>query len=218
MNLLGRGVYSFKEAADLTNLKPSRVREWFTDRSEGQSASIFKSDFDGQTSERLISFLDLIDVFIAGRLRSQGLSLQALRRNYKAIQDALGINHAFSQKKLLTDGKRLFIVGLDGKDREEVVDVLTKQKAFPKIILPFLKKLDFDPESHLATRWRISPGVVINPQICFGQPIVEGCGIPTNILAKAMKANKDVNRVAHWYGVSASHVTIASHFEARRAA
>lgn len=217
MVLLGRGVYSFQEAAVLTHMKRARIREWFQQRPTSGKDSLFKSDFDGLTSEPLISFLDLVDVFIAGQLRDQGISLQTLRRVYQTLQHDFGVQHAFSRSELLTDGKRVFLAGLDSKARDEVIEVLTKQRAFPKIILPFLKKLDFDATSRLAMKWHIASGVVLNPQICFGQPIVEASGIPTTLLAKTMRANGNAKLVADWFGVTPQQVNLASQFEARRA-
>lgn len=45
---------------------------------------------------------------------------------------------------------------------------------FPDIIEPFLKQLDYDPDTHLARRWHIADGVVLNPGILLGKPVVEG--------------------------------------------
>jgi uncharacterized protein (DUF433 family) len=212
-------VYSYGEAASLTGLKKARVREWFTARPSTKSGAIFRSDFDGETSQPVISFLDLVDVFIAGQLRDQGIPLQTLRRIYGTLQQDLNAEHAFGRRELLTDGKDVFYAGLDSEGRKEVVNVLSRQKAFPRIILPFLRTLDFDNSSLLATRWNIANGVVLNPAICFGQPIVEEKGIPTEIIARAVRANRNDRRsVADWYGMTIEQVHAACRFEQSRAA
>ncbi|MEI8379345.1 MAG: DUF433 domain-containing protein [Planctomycetota bacterium] len=219
MILIGRGVYSYSDAASLTQLKSARIREWFASRSEAKLGAIFQSDFTGQTEHPLISFLDLVDVFIAGQLRNSGMSLQTLRRIYRTLQQDYGVEHPFGRRELLTDGTKIFFAGLDSRGCKEVVDVLTKKKAFPTIILPFLKRLTFDPSSRLATKWQISKGVVVNPVICFGQPVLESKGIPTNIIARSSKANGgDLRTVADWYDMPVSQVKLALEFEARRAA
>lgn len=218
MMLMGHGVYSFREASWLTGLKTARVREWFTSHQSVNHDSIFESDFAGKTSQQLISFLDLVDVFVAGQMREHGVSLQTLRRVYKTLEHDQGLVHPFSRRELLTDGRRVFVAGLDEQGREEVFDALTRQKAFPNIILPFLKKLDFDSTSSLARRWRIARGIVVDPTICFGQPVVEAKGIPTRIIANAMEANEeDASIVADWYGMSVAQVKSAYEFEHRLA-
>ncbi len=218
MSLLGLGAYTFGDAAQLTGLKRRRVREWFRAHPEKSVSAVFRRDFEDETSEELLSFLDLVDVFVAGQLRQSGLALQTLRRVYQTLQQDFGVEHAFSRRELLTDGKQVFLSGLDRHGRNEVVEVLTRQKAFPKIILPFLKRLEFDGETNMAMRWRIAEGVVLDPQICFGKPIVTSSGIPTYVLAQAMKVNQDAELVANWYGVTPRDVAAAIAFETRRAA
>jgi hypothetical protein len=58
--ILGHGIYSLPEAARLTRLRSSRVREWFTGRSGLARKAVFESDYDSVGGDRAISFLDLI--------------------------------------------------------------------------------------------------------------------------------------------------------------
>ena len=90
---------------------------------------------------------------------------------------------------------------------------------FSQIILPMLKAIDYDKVKLLAKRWKIAKSIVIDPQICFGSPVVESVGIPTSILAKALKANSgNTEAVADWYGVDQSAVLAAAEFEGKLAA
>lgn len=212
--LLGRGVYSYREAATLTGLKHGRVREWFSPSSERQAGAVFRSDFAGETSQPLISFLDLVDVFVAGQLRDRGLSLQTLRKMFLKLQSVLGDSHPFGRRELMFGNGELFYKGIDGSGKEEIVEVLTGQKTFVKIIRPFLKTLSFDTNSQRATTWHIAKDVVVNPEICFGQPVIEAKGMPTNIVATAVKANQNnMDAVASWYGLTIKQVKSACRFE-----
>jgi uncharacterized protein (DUF433 family) len=218
--VLGKGVYSFSEAARLTQLRPKRVREWFRGRSATKSRNpVFKSDFEPVAGEFAISFLDLVDVYVAGQLREHGVSLQTIRRVYDRLADELKTEHPFCRKELLSDGKVVLTRGLDAAGKEEVTEVLTKQRVFPSIILPFLQRIDYDRVSILAQRWRIAPGVVLDPALCFGTPIVEDSSFPTAILASAFYANgSNADRVAVWYNLSATQVMAAVRFEKSLAA
>jgi uncharacterized protein (DUF433 family) len=60
--------------------------------------------------------------------------------------------------------------------------------------------------------------VVIDPQRAFGRPIVAEGGVPTEVLASAVAAEKSVERVARWYAVSPREVKAAVEFEQRLAA
>jgi uncharacterized protein (DUF433 family) len=218
VQVLGHGVYSFSDAARLTRLRTARVREWFLPRQSGRAA-VFESDYSGETEESIISFLDLIEVFVAGQLRDRGISLQRVRKVHATLSIQLKTDHPFCRKEIRTKGKAVFAVGLDERGRDEIFEVLTRQKVFPQIIRPFLKSLDYHSESLLASRWKIARGIVVNPQICFGQPIVESAGIPTGILSNAYRANgRDVGAVAKWYGLSTEEVKAAVRFERKIAA
>lgn len=216
--LLGRGLYTFADAAKLTGLKPSRIREWFPVRSTKRK-SIFTGDYKPVNGDRAISFYDLIDVYVVGHLREHRISLQTIRKVYAKLKEEYQSDHPFCRHELLTDGKTVFVRGLDrSREKEEVMEVLTKQRVFPEILLPFLKAIEYD-HAALARRWRIGKSVVINPEICFGAPVVESVGVPTSILAASYHANlENAERVARWHGVTSKDVLAAVAFESRFAA
>lgn len=213
--ILGRGVYGLFEAATLTQLRPTRVREWFCGRSAKESRTrVFTSDYQSLSEEHAISFLDLIELFVAGQLREHGVSLQSLRKVRAQLKKDLRTKHPFCRREVLSDGKRVFVLGLDLEGRREMIDVLNRQRVFAEILLPFLKKIDYDAVSKLARKWSIADGVVIDPQRCLGKPVIDEIGIKTAILNNAFKANgNNAELVADWYGVLPSHVMAAVNFE-----
>ncbi len=78
MKVIGNGIYDIREAARLTGLQQIRVRECFRGRvSDPMPRPVFHSDYDGFGADQSISFLDLVEVFIAGQVRRHGASLQA---------------------------------------------------------------------------------------------------------------------------------------------
>jgi uncharacterized protein (DUF433 family) len=217
---LGHGFYNLAEASKLTGLKPSRVREWFRGRlSQPHRTPVFRSEYEPVDGDYAISFLDLIELFVAGQLREHGVSLQTLRRVHARMATDLGTSRPFSRRELLSDGKKVFMRGLDGEGRQELVEVLTRQRVFPEVLLPFLKRVAYDEVTRLARRWQIARLVVLDPTICFGKPIVEAGSVPTAALAAAYDANKgDADLVAGWFNVPADHVLAAVDFERNMAA
>src|SRR5262249_8511928 len=156
MGILGHGVYGLPEAARLTHLNAQRVREWFHGGPHGEARTpIFRSDYPAVRGDRAISFYDLIELKIAGQMRDSGVSLQSLRKVHKQLQAELNFRHPFCRKEILTDGKRVFTLGLDAENRAEMVEVLTRQKVFAEILLPFFKRIDYDDATSLARRWCI---------------------------------------------------------------
>jgi uncharacterized protein (DUF433 family) len=95
-----------------------------------------------------------------------------------------------------------------------MIEALTRQRVFVDILLPFLKRIDYDSGTKLASKWSIADKVVIDPTSCLGKPIVEEICIRTTILANAYEANgRDAELVAEWYGVLSAHVLAAVDFE-----
>lgn len=217
---IGHGVYSLAEASRLTGLRSQRAREWFLGRpSEQLRKAFFAGDYPSVLGDRAISFHDLIELFVAGQLRDHGVSLQSLRKVHRQLQKELGVRHPFCRREVLSDGKKVFTLGLDALGQHEMIEILSRQRVFAEILLPFLKRIDYDEATQLARRWMIARMVVIDPAICLGKPIVEPVGIATAILASAYDANgQNAEAVADWYGVHSSHVLAAVDFERNLAA
>ncbi|WP_337174972.1 hypothetical protein [Paludisphaera sp.] len=219
MNILGHGVYGLSEAARLTGLRPARVREWFQGRKVGVRKPVFRGDYLPVDGDRAISFHDLIELFVAGQLRDRGVSLQNLRKVHQRLQADLGTSHPFCRREILTQGKQVFTLGLDDLGREEMIDVLSRQRVFPDVLRPFLERIDYSQATAMARRWCIADQVVVDPAISLGKPVVDPVGIATAVLAAAYEANdRDAELVADWYRINARHVLAAVEFERSLAA
>jgi uncharacterized protein (DUF433 family) len=215
MEVLGHGVYDIREAARLTGLKPARLREWFRGwSSDSISRLVFRSDYAGVAEGHSISFLELVEVFVTGHLREHGVSLRSIRRAHAKLQNDWETRHPFARGEIRTDGENAFVSALDDRERRIVSEAITKSLVFERIILPTLEKIDYDPASKLATKWHLSPLVVLDPRVCFGQPIVEPVGITTYVLTAFYLANgRNAQKVANWYEIEEEHVLAAVEFE-----
>jgi len=102
---------------------------------------------------------------------------------------------------------------------DELLDLKNRQYVIKKIIDRTFKDLDLSDD--IVTRWRPFGGkqsIVIDPERAFGQPITNSYGVPTVVLADAVKAEGSVERVTRLYDVSASAVRDAVKFEKSLAA
>lgn len=213
--MIGHGVYGIAEAAKLTGLHPVRLGRWFKGRSDHPQVGPFLiADYEPKNGKLAISFRDMVDAYIASQLYANGVRVPTLRKVYRNLQQRFGDKHGFSHEDLRTDGTTVFLHSLRGSDREALVDLLNNQRVIPKVLMPFLRKLDFDPISKLAIRWRIADGVVVDPGMNFGKPIASGAGISTHVLYRAYLANgKDLQTVSGWYDVDLGSVRAAVNFE-----
>ncbi|MGE3180134.1 MAG: hypothetical protein AB7N71_00760, partial [Phycisphaerae bacterium] len=207
---LGQGVYSIGEAAKLTEIAPGSARRWFFGRPDSASGSVLSPDYPRVGKEVAISFLDLIDLLVVGRFRDLEIPLQTIRRVYERLQDRLCEDHPFCHHKLFTDGKIIFIEASNSIGDVRLEEAMSGQQAFPKVLKEYLREIDYDPSTQLASRWRISSGVVLDPLRNFGKPTVEAAGISTFVLANAIVANnRNAEMVADLYGVTPGNVISA---------
>lgn len=215
-NIIGNGVYALADVARLTKLNPARVRSWFVQRTDVKSGPVFRSDYkliDGATS---ISFADLMDVRVAAKLRELGVSMPTIRKAYEVMKVDLKTDHPFSHKILCTDGKEIFMQAaaeMQDGGGSELVNVITRQQLF-KQIAHLLEHVEFDNRTKMAARWNIHNGVVIDPGVGFGHPVIKGTGTSTRIVSGAYFANqRNAALVADLYKLSRSQVDQAVKFE-----
>jgi uncharacterized protein (DUF433 family) len=214
LKILGNGIYAYPEAARLTGVHTQTVRAWFLGRKKhGEpigGGAVFNSEYGDDPA---ISFLDLIEVLVAGQLRNAGVSLSVIRKSFLAISKHLSTLHPFSREELVTDGKNIFLHTAVDAQADLLVELFRKQHFFHKVMKPYLSRVSYDKGTKLARSWQIMDGVVVDPRRSLGKPVVDAAGIPASILAKAFFANgQDSAKVADWYGVAVEDVEIATRF------
>jgi uncharacterized protein (DUF433 family) len=96
-----------------------------------------------------------------------------------------------------------------------MLDLKKRQFEMKQVIERSFKDLDI--ENDAVARWRPyrnKASIVIDPTRAFGQPIAMRFGVPTIVLADAVKAEGSVARAAWAYEVPAAVVRDAVNFEA----
>lgn len=219
--MIGTGAYALSEVSRYTGIAPTTVRSWFKPRSDGAGRGpIFRSDYGAVNGDFAVSFLNLIETYVARWFRVQGVKAARIRRVHRALQRELDTCHPFARKDLYTDGIDIFRrVGAEIDD-SAIVDVLTRpaQRVFGNW-RDWLARIDYFDSTGLAFRWHIAAGVLIDPNISFGKPVVGSTGVTTFVLAKQYNANhRNAALVADLYGVAEEDVLNAVRFEAGPAA
>lgn len=211
MNVLGQGIYSHQEAARLIGVPSRRLRGWFFGRTKG-AGKLLVSDYQGSQ----VSFLDLIDAAVVAALREK-VSVQALRRVYRRLSEMWQTAHPFSRQEFYTDksGRRVFVTIVRDQDQDsEFIEVIERQHAMPEVLMPILTKIHYDPDTMFAQKLPLTEGVSIDPRRRYGKPIVESCGLATEIINETFLSNgRDIDRVADWLGINPSEVVHAVQFE-----
>lgn len=218
----GVGAYTPMEAGRLIGVSPAMVRRWLfgytsrTDQNSKRHSPLWQPQYGLGQDDPLLGFRDLIEARMVAKLRDVGMSLQNIRHCLMTAAEIANDSHPFSSARFRTDGQRLFLERLSDEGGHDVIDLKSRQMAFPKVIERSFLDLDFDDEK--ATRWFLtkSKQVLADPQRSFGQPIVDEGGIPTYRLAQAYVAEgRSVDKVATLFEISRSAVREALSFESQ---
>jgi uncharacterized protein (DUF433 family) len=213
--MIGEGTYTLAEVSRFTEVHPSTVRTWFKGRPDGAArGSVFQSDYQPVGRDYAVSFLDMIDVLVAGQLRLRyQVPMWMVRRAHKVLQNELGTKHPFCHSDLYTDGRRIFISAASTLGEEKLHDVVSHQQFFVHI-KEKLDRIVYSESTKLARQWRLAKGVILDPSISMGKPIIENTGVTTYVIANQYFANKeDAALVADLYEVTEKDIFNAVKFE-----
>ena len=218
-DIVGVGVYTVPEAARLTRVPAPRIRHWVFGKG-GQAA--LHPELPPQDGQEAIGFLNLIEVLFLRELRAQGVSFGAIRKAAIIAQALLKRPHPFANRKLYfhTDGKNHLLQVISDTDDKSLIDLASGNGAWLQVLeRSFTRSIRFEGIDGNASLWQPDPEasrVVVNPQRQFGRPIDNETGVPTDVLADALRAeNGNAARVAKWWNVPVEAVDQAAEFELR---
>jgi DNA-binding transcriptional MerR regulator len=229
-DFLGQGLYTIPEASRLTRIPVDTVRRWILGYSYRLSPRSRKS-LRGRASKppvvvpslpRLgqsvaLSFLELMELHVVKALKERGVSLQRIRRASEEAREVSDTPYPFAWKPIFTDGRDVFMKLEAGAELDRILQLGSGgQWVLEPVLRSFLKRIEFDPSTKLAKRWwplGRSAGILVDPAVSFGAPILETAGICTVVLWEATR-QEPIDAVAKWYQIEASLVTTAIRFEA----
>ncbi len=217
-----RGFYTASEAARLLRIEnKQRIYRWLN--GEKSADAVIVRDYSPMSGTQELSFWDIIEVRFVEHFRSQGLSLQFLRKVAAKARVELETQHPFalSNMRFLTDRRRIFLqTAEEERAQRKTYDVLSGQYEMYDAIEALLAKgIAFHPVTLLADEWMPleseCPNVIVNPRYAFGQPVVRNEKVPTAAIFRSWKAEGNRDRVAKWFGVGRPAVDEAIEFELR---
>lgn len=216
---VGVGLYSVADAAILLKAPPQTLRRWLDgykykkELEERHIAPLWNPDIPKIDGEIELSFRDLIELRFVRAFIEKGIGLKAVRNCLDYARHCIQSDRPFSSGRFLTDGRTIFLESLEASGENKVLDLRAKQYVFKQVVEQSFKDLDL--EGDIVMRWRPYRGkdsIVIDPKRSFGQPVAAVSGVPTVVLAEAVKAEGSISHVATMYEVDRSVVQDAIRF------
>lgn len=197
--LLGLGIYDVVEVARLIHRGPETVARWTT----GPKARILLEPQFGD----VFSFLDLISLRVISVLRHRRVPFDDVRHGAEFLAESLGTARPFAHRKIATVGRAFFA------DVGEWVDAGKHgQGAFEDVIAPLIRPITYDNRD-MASIWRPTSHVWINPEVQAGAPCIDGTRIPTHTIFDLIEDDEDIAYVAGDYDLSREQIKAAVRFE-----
>jgi uncharacterized protein (DUF433 family) len=209
--------YSFREVGLSIGVPTSTVRAWCI----GQSN--FKALLHLPAEVHALSFFNLIEMQVIAELRREySVSMGRVRAALQFLADHVPVRHPLVEKELsVTPNQRVYIVHdgryidissggqwpLDAVVRNLLRRVTRGRKGivsfFPRVAVPQSVAIDADEYAPIA----------IDPEICFGRPVIAGTGIPTDVIADRHRGGDSVKEIAEDYDLAEDKIAAALTFE-----
>lgn len=202
------GIYPLAEASRYIGVPLSTARSWFIGRTDRVGRGpLFTSDYAKLDGDYAISFINVIEAYVARFFKGEGVKPKILRRTHEILQEELNTAHPFAHADLSTNGVE--IIRRDGNSN--LIGVVSRQHFFPQMNLG---RIQYNEITRLAEAWAIAKGVRLDPDVNYGKPVVENTGTSTLIVASQYRANgKDAALVARLFKLNETSVINAYNFE-----
>jgi hypothetical protein len=152
---LGSGAYSLFEAARIIRVPYQKLRRWASgywyvdeDHIERFSSAVVSDPSGDEADDRILSFCELMELFVVGFYRTEGVSMSVVRAARLNAQKLFSTEFPFATQKLPTNGKRIFAElsasSMDISDAKLTIELTKSQVAFDSVVRPFFRELDFD--------------------------------------------------------------------------
>ncbi|MFL5382110.1 MAG: DUF433 domain-containing protein [Longimicrobiaceae bacterium] len=222
---LNTGIYTAGEAASLLHENPRTVRRWAFGSprtAHGRCKPLIRTELPVLEGERALTFVELVELLYVRAFHQLGVSWGAIREAARVAADLFASPHPFALRQVYLDPNSVLYGAVTESDGSEGLIQLRGhgQQAFPQLVKPYLEQLEFGVDDVAAKWWPMGKeaGVLVDPRIAFGAPIIEGTRIPASTLEEAFLAERPaygeraLERVAWMYEVEPRHVRNALEF------
>ena len=215
-------MYSFSEAAKLTEVSVSTVKNWlfgYTIRGR-EVPPLMPSE-----STAMVSFLQMIEIMVACRFRkstsrSRPVPFRVVRDAYNNARQLYGIEYPFAHLRLESIGGHIihFLKNGDPNPSFQAVDS-PEQWTLPGLLRDTIDQIEYNHD--LAARWypvgKTVP-IVVDPRVSTGLPVIAGRGVTVQTIRNRFKAGLRIDFIAKDFDLDRDLVETALRYHERVAA
>ncbi|HSU17808.1 MAG TPA: hypothetical protein VLK66_27110 [Longimicrobium sp.] len=222
------GIYTPPEAAALLHEKPETVRRWafgYTRQRTGGKTGhppLIRTELPVVEGERTLTFVELVELLYVRAFHDARVGWSTIREAASVAARLFATDHPFALRQVYLDPGSFLYAAVEEADGTEALIELRGhgQHAIPQLVKPYLDQLEFGTDDVASRWWPMGRrgGVVVDPRIGFGAPVIEDTGIRTGTLCDAFTAERATHgkmaleRVAWLYELKPAQVEDALRF------
>ncbi len=223
--LIGIGLYTVPEASRYLGIPAQKIRRWLGGYSVVEAGvtrriePLWTTQIELGDDQLHLGFRDLIELRVVSAFIAEDFSPWRIRKALAAARELIGDERPLSTLRFQTDGRAIFLEVAREEGDPHLIDVLSRELAFQRILAPCLRDIEF--ESDVPVRWFIGgkgARVVMDPARSFGKPIDAETGVPVDALVGAFEVEGSVEGAARVFKVPIKAVQQALSFHGKMAA
>ncbi len=212
--------YSFREVALSVGVPTSTLRAWCVGQSNFRPLLVLP---DVYRSTRALSFFNLIEANVIAELRRvHEVPMPRVRAAFQFLYENVKVEHPLVETVLsVTPNHQVYIehesrridisAGGQWPLDQVIVNLLTRVHRGKRGIVTFFPRVSQAPSR------RIPPAeyapIVVDPEICFGRPVLAGTAIPTDVIADRYLGGDSIRKMAEDYNLPEEQIAAALRFE-----
>jgi uncharacterized protein (DUF433 family) len=201
-------VYSITDAARYLGVSKYTLHSWLFGRHYKTQKGLVMSKpliEIADPKSKLLSFINLVETYVLASTRQlHGVRMNKIRSAIEYMQAVNPSKHPLASNQFYTDGKELFV-----KNVEVTISASQKgQLGLGPILDAYLNRIDRD---RFGSPTKLFPlrvgtkeqtkGIVIDPLVSSGQPVIAGTGVMVSIICSRHAAGESVGDLAADYGL-----------------
>lgn len=211
---LGNGIFTTQEIAQILRLPYYKVRKWITQYWDGDLGDFYEKNYSWSVNNsKAVGFHTLIEFYVMMQFAEAGVKTREVLNAHKELSLFYNTNFPFAQKEVLdnihTDKSKIYLnrngdtISLDGSKQFNL-----------DIIKVFFQNLDFDNDMLASRFWPLGKNhkIVCDPHHKFGQPVISGTNIQSEVIYKMYIANEPIAFIASVYEITLKDVKDAIEF------
>jgi uncharacterized protein (DUF433 family) len=203
---LNTGIYSSRDAAEITGINMDTIRRWFKELSNASYEGLGQGDVD----KLRISFHGLIELVVIGTLRDNNFSLQKILKAREDLKKKTRNHYPFATsniKKLRVAGSSILfeasatsIITLDGTGQFNL-----------EIIREFFKHIEFSTEGIAKKLFPVKGKgkIAIDPKVGQGKPVIKGKSVWAETIAKMYTGPESISLLRDQYNLKDEEIFAA---------